>query len=172
MTLAAQEAEAALESLSSADERPALVALALSGGLVFLGLGSDVQQRWSPVSGRPFLSRQNPTHAPWLPEPGGIAYSTEMGVFYAIFLVNPDAPWKYALGFEPALMPAEDYAVYRDVKTSHGDFAAYGPWLRKMRAEDRLYVQYRSNQPPPITTLEWFQPTYTIWAGRLPRPAP
>ncbi len=172
MTLAAEEAEAALESLSSADERPALVALALSGGLVFLGMGSDVQQRWSPVSGRPFLSRQNPTHVPWLPEPGGVAYSTEMGVFYAVFLVNPDAPWKYALGFEPALMPAEDYAVYRDVKTSHGDFAAYGPWLRKMRGEDRLYVQYRSNQPPPITTLEWFQPTYTIWAGRLPRPAP
>jgi hypothetical protein len=38
-----------------------------------------------------------------------------------------------------------------------------------MRPEDRLYVQYRSNSAPPIPGLEWFQPTYTIWAGRLPR---
>jgi hypothetical protein len=172
MTLVAVEVQDALEARVSPGGRAPLAALGVAGLLVFIGLGADVQQRWSPVAGRPFLSRQNPTHAPWLPEPGGIAYSTEMGVFYAVFFANPDAPWRYALGFEPALMPPEDYAVYRDVKTSRGDFAAYGPWLRKMRPEDRLYVQYRSNQPPPIPTLEWFQPTFTIWAGRLPRAAP
>jgi hypothetical protein len=172
MTLVAVEVQDALEARPSAGVRASLVALAVSGLVVFVGIGADVQQRWSPLAGRPFLSRANPTQAPWLPQPGGVAYSTEMGVFYALFFANPDAPWKYALGFEPALMLPEDYAVYRDVKTSRGDFAAYGPWLRKMRKEDRLYVQYRSNQPPPIPTLEWFQPTYTIWAGRLPSEAP
>jgi hypothetical protein len=172
MTLVAIEVQDSLESRAPEDGRSSLAVLAASGLLVFVGIGADVQQRWSPAAGRPFLSRANPTHAPWLPEAGGIAYSTEMGVFYALFFANPDAPWKYALGFEPGLMPPEDYAVYRDVKASRGDFAAYGPWLRKMRPQDRLYVQYRSNQPPPVPTLEWFQPTFTIWAGRLPREAP
>jgi hypothetical protein len=170
MTLAAIEIQASLESRRGEESRTGLAVLAASGLLVVLGLGADVNQRWTLQVGRPFLSRLNPTHAPWLPEPGGVAYSSEMGVFYALFFANPDGPWRYALGFEPALMRPEDYAVYRDVKRSRGDFAAYGPWLARMRPEDRLYVQYGSNAAPPIPGLEWFQPTFTIWAGRLPRP--
>jgi hypothetical protein len=172
MTLAAIEVQAALEARtpSSGEGRGPLATLAVSGLLVALALGADVNQRWSPQTGRPFLSRQNPTHAPWLPEPGGVAYSTEMGVFYALFFANPDGPWRYALGFEPALMQPEDYAVYRDVKRSRGDFAAYVPWLARLQPQDRLYVQYRSNTAPPVPGLEWYQPTFTIWAGRLPRP--
>jgi hypothetical protein len=170
MTLAAVETEAALEARPAGESRWPLAVLVASGVLVVLALGADIQQRWTLQVGRPFLSRQNPTHAPWLPEPGGVAYSPEMGVFYALFFANPDGPWRYALGFEPALMRPEDYAVYRDVKRSRGDFAAYVPWLARMRPEDRLYVQYRSNAAPPIPGLEWFQPTFTIWAGRLPRP--
>jgi hypothetical protein len=169
-TLAAVEIQDALERLDEGSDRLPLASLAVSGLLVVLVLTSDVERRWSPQIARPFLSMHNPTHAPWLPDPGGIAYSTELGVFYHLFFANPDGPWRYALGFEPALMRPEDYAVYRGVKMSHGDFAAYAPWLARLRPEDRLYVQYRSNNAPPIPGLEWFQPTFTIWAGRLPRP--
>jgi hypothetical protein len=38
-----------------------------------------------------------------------------------------------------------------------------------MRPEDRLYMQSRANVPPAIPGLEWFQPVYMMWAGRLPR---
>ena len=129
MTVAAIEIQAALESRPARRRARRSRCSRRSGLLVVLALGADVNQRWTQQVGRPFLSRQNPTHAPWLPEPGGVAYSSEMGVFYALFFANPDGPWRYALGFEPALMRPEDYAVYRDVKRSRGDFAAYVPWL-------------------------------------------
>jgi hypothetical protein len=93
-----------------------------------------------------------------------------MGVFYALFFKNPDAPWKYALGFEPSIMRSEDYAVYCEIKRSRGATEAYMPWVARMGPADRLYVQQRSNTPPPIPGLEWFQPVYGIWAGRRPRP--
>lgn len=166
-TLAALEIQDALEART--EPAAPVVASLVAAGLVLLAIGADSQQRWSLQGNRPFLSRQNPTHAPWLPEPGGTAYSAEMGVFYAIFFRNPDAPWKYVLGFEPALMPPEDYAVYRDIKRSHGASESYLPWLRRMGPADRLYVQNSQQVPPPVPGLEWFQPVFTIWAGRLPR---
>jgi hypothetical protein len=146
---------------------------AIAGGaavLLLLVTGSDLQRRWSEQVGRPFLVRENPTHAPWLFEPGGIAYSPEMGVFYALFFKNPDAPWRYALGFEPSIMLPENYRVYVEIKRSRGATEAYLPWVAKMTLSDRLYVQQRSNLAPPIPGLEWDQPVYGIWAGRRPRP--
>jgi hypothetical protein len=95
-----------------------------------------------------------------------------MGVFYAIYFKNPDAPWKYVLGFEPAIMPPSDYAVYCEIKRTKGATEAYLPWLRRMHPEDRLYMQSRANVPPAIPGLEWFQPVYLMWAGRLPRQGP
>jgi hypothetical protein len=38
-----------------------------------------------------------------------------------------------------------------------------------MGPADRLYVQNIQQVAPPVPGLEWFQPVYTIWAGRLPR---
>ena len=173
LALAAVEFQDALERRSEASApRAALVTAAGIAVLLLLVTGADLQRRWSDQVGRPFLSRENPTHAPWLPEPGGIAYSGEMGVFYALFFKNPDAPWKYVLGFEPAIMPPADYLVYCEIKRTKGVTEAYLPWLSRMRPEDRLYVQSRSNAPPPIPGLEWFQPAYTIWAGRLPHHGP
>ena len=169
LTLAALELQEAFDG-----EPPAWRPAALTAGvaaLFLLASGADVQRRWSEQVGRPFLARENPSHAPWLPEAGGVAYSPEMGVFYALFFKNPDAPWRYALGFEPALMLPEDYRVYVEIKRSRGATEAYLPWVAKMTPADRLYVQQRSNVAPPIPGLEWFQPVYGIWAGRLPRAA-
>jgi hypothetical protein len=171
-TLGALELQGAFER-EPAQQR-SIPRWAIAGGaaiLVLLVTGSDLQRRWSEQVGRPFLVRENPTHAPWLPEPGGIAYSPEMGVFYALFFKNPDAPWKYTLGFEPAIMLPEDYRVFCEIKRSRGATEAYLPWVAKMGSADRLYVQQRSNVAPPIPGLEWFQPVYGIWAGRRPRAA-
>lgn len=171
LTLAAIELQHVFDA---GDERPSwpapVVTAALPVLLLLMG-GADVGRRWSQQVGRPFLSRENPTHAPWLPEPGGVAYSAEMGVFYSLFFKNPDAPWKYAVGFEPTIMLPENYRVYCEIKRSRGATEAYMPWVARMRPADRLYVQQFSNVPPAIPELEWFQPVYGIWAGRRPRPA-
>ncbi len=170
-SLAAVELEAALERHAST-ARATAAALLAAAAVLLLSLGADVGGRWSDPSGRLFLSARNPTHAPWLPQPGGIAYSAEMGVFYGLFFSNPDGPWKYVLGFEPAIMPPADYAVFCEIKRSKGATEAWLPWLQRMRPQDRLYVVQRSNVAPSIPGLEWFQPVYAIWAGRLPAAAP
>jgi hypothetical protein len=169
-TLAAVEVQDSLEA--RVDRTGSLVTSAVAAVLVLLGIGADSQQRWSVQSVRPFLSRDDPSQAAWLPGPGGIAYSAEMGAFYAIFFKNPDAPWRYVLGFEPAMMRPEDYAVYLGIKRSHGATESYLPWLMKMRPIDRLYVHGSAAAPPPIPGLEWYQPTFTLWAGRLPGSGP
>ena len=96
-----------------AGRRADLLAPALASVLVVVAISANVQSRWTLAPNRPFLSAQNPDLAPWLPEPGGVVYNTEMETFYSIFFKNPDARWKYILGFEPAMMPPEDYAVYQ-----------------------------------------------------------
>ena len=59
--------------------------------------------------------------------------------------------------------------MFADIRRTRGATESYLPWLRAMRPEDRLYVIRRSNDPPSIPGLEWFQPVYSIWARRLPR---
>jgi hypothetical protein len=170
MTLAAVEMQSWLERPHAPWRPPAPLAIAAGAvALLLLVSGADLNRRWSDQAGRPFLVRENPTHAAWLPEPGGIAYSSELYVFYHLFFKNPDAPWKYVLGFEPAIMRSEDYAVYCDVKRTWGAATAYMPWVRRMQPQDRLYVERRSTEPPSIPELEWSHPVSTIWAGRLPR---
>ena len=63
----------------------------------------------------------------WLPEPGGIFYSAQMGFFYNTFYRNPQAEWRYILGLEPALMPEDDLKIYRDIQLSGGAVKAVGP---------------------------------------------
>jgi len=140
-----------------------------AAALLLVSTRADVEQRWSDKRGRLFLSQENPTHRAWLPDPGGIAYSADMGVFYSLFFANPTGQWRYVLGFEAALMRDEDYAVYTAIMASQGLTESYLPWLRRMRPEDRLYVVSQSNQPPPVPGLAWFEPVFGIWAGRLPR---
>jgi hypothetical protein len=164
--LIAVEVQGFLERQAGESERAPLLCTLAAAALLILSTGADYQGRWSDRSGRLFLARDNPTHAPWLPEPGGVAYTADMGVFYALFFKNPDAPWRYVLGFEPAIMRPEDYAVYMDVRSSRGATEAYLPWLSRMRPQDRLYVVQRSNVPPPIPGLDWFQPVFSIWAAR------
>jgi hypothetical protein len=173
VTFAALELDAALGP-PRAERRSLLPYLAPTlgaGVLLVLSMGADLHGRWSDQAGRPFLSRQNPSHAAWLPEPGGVLYSADMGVFYALFFTNPDAPWRYVLGFEPALMTPDDYRTYCEIRRTKGATEAYLPWVQRLRPQDRLYIRTLSNVPP-VPGLEWYQPVYSVWAGRLPRRPP
>jgi hypothetical protein len=140
-----------------------------------LALSADADSHWSEGSTEKFLSRDIPVQAALLPEPGGILYSVDMRIFYRTFFRNPDAPWRYILGFESALMPPEDLEIYRSILNNHGATAMYLPWVRKMKPADRLVIRLTSNTPPAVPGLEWYQPEYSIWIGRLPdnmRPKP
>lgn len=136
--------------------------------LLFLAVGADVGGRWSSYRNRPFLHADNPQQAPWLPEPGGILYSNSMRVFYDQFFENPRAPWRYMVGFEPALMPPRDVRIFRTIQLEGAGDASFLPWIERMRPEDRLVIVRSGSSRPKLPQLEWFSPYRGMWIGRLP----
>jgi len=170
----AREMEEFLEAQQPLASPRRLATLAAFGTAAGLAISSDVGGRYGAV--RPdrswlslYLSAEEPAHAPWLPDPGGVLYSTEMRLFYRTFYKNPTAPWRYVLGFEPGLMPPEDLSVYRAYMTGGGDATPLLAWVDRMRMVDRLFVVHHSDQPPPLPRLEWHQVLRGLWSGRLPR---
>jgi hypothetical protein len=103
-----------------------------------------------------------------MPENGGILYSADMTIFYQTFFKNPNAGWKYILGFDPTFMPAEDFDVYHKVEWNFGDAKTYAPWVAKMKPADRLVIRGSGGSPPHIPQLEWNYGVSGIWIGRLP----
>jgi hypothetical protein len=151
--------------------RRLLITVGLAIGTFLLTTG-DVQSRWTWNMTTQFLAAESPELAGWMPEPDGVIYSSDMQVFYFTFFRNPTAPWRYVLGFEPALMRPEDLAVMRKVVWNLGDLRAYEPWIKKLRPQDRLILRASSSHlsgPPNIPELEWRFAANDYWIGRLPR---
>jgi len=149
--------------------------LALAGGLavaVFLAITNDGGSRWTSNLTQQYLTQDNPDLKGWLPEKGGIVYSADMTVFYQTFFKNPNADWRYILGFEAALMPDEDFEVYHKIMWNFGDAKAYEPWVKKMRPQDRLVIRGGRGSTPNSSQLEWEYGVSGIWIGRTPRTAP
>ncbi len=143
--------------------------LALTGGLaltVFMVFTNDIDSRWTQNLTWTYLTPDNKNLTGWLPEKGGIFYTIDMTLFYQTFFKNPNADWRYILGYEPALMSDEDFAVYHKILWNSGDPEAYLPWVNKMRPADRLVI--RGGSPPDIPRLEWYYVPHRIWIGRLP----
>lgn len=146
--------------------------LALTGGLaaaVFLVITNDGGSRWTSNLTQQYLTQDNPDLNGWLPEKGGVLYSAEMPIFYQTIFKNPNADWRYILGYEPSLMPDEDFQVYHKLLWNFGDAKAYEPWVKKMRLEDRLVLRGSRGAPPHIPQLDWEYGVTGIWVGRLPR---
>ena len=140
--------------------------------IAFLAITSDAGSRWTSNLSQQYLEANNPQLKGWMPEKGGILYSSDMTMFYQTFYKNPHGDWRYILGFEPALMPAEDFEVYHKVLWNYGDGKAYTPWVLKMKPEDRLVIRGGRGSPPAIPQLEWNYGVSGIWVGRLPGPHP
>ena len=85
------------------------------------------------------------------------------------FYCNPAAPWRYMAGFEPAFMPADDFATYQGILANPGNPDAYRPWIKKMRTQDRLVVNAGGDPPSFLPELEWKRAPGVLWLGRLPR---
>ena len=146
--------------------------LALAGGLaviIYMAATNDHNSRWTQSLTWSYLTQDNSDLKGWLPDQDGIFYTGDMTLFFQTFYKNPDAGWKYIVGYEPALMPDQDYAVYRRVLWNFGDVKAYEPWVEKMRPQDRLVIRGARNAPPNIPQLDWEYGVSGIWIGRVPR---
>ena len=159
--------------------RMSLRRLALAGVIcltVFALFARDVGGRWTSSLRVERITLTDPDdpskpseYAEWLPAPGGIFYSDSMGLFYSTFYANPEAKWRYILGFEPGWMPEEDLKIYRNIQWNSGAYKAYEPWVKKMRPEDRLVLETGIGNRPNLPGLEWHYAVTNVWIGRLPR---
>jgi hypothetical protein len=155
--------------LSFDSARRLLVTLGIAAG-VFLGFTSDRDSRWTSNLTMEYLTPETPGVAGWLPEPGGIIYNSDMDVFFQVFFKNPAADWRYILGFESGLMRPDDLETLRKIQWNHGAaFAAYEPWVKKMRPADRMILRGSSGSQPDIPELEWHYAASGLWIGRLPK---
>jgi hypothetical protein len=137
--------------------------------ITFLAITNDYNGRWTYNLTQQYLTQDNPDLNGWLPEKGGILYSSDMTIFYQTFFKNPNADWRYILGFEPALMPDEDFQVFHKIMWNFGDAKAYEPWVKKMRPQDRLVIRGGKSSLPSSSQLEWEYGVSGIWIGRTPR---
>jgi hypothetical protein len=145
--------------------------LVIAGGLcaaLFFGITSDIKGRWTQNLTIEYLSQQDPEMKEWLPEDGGIIYSAYMGVFYDTFFKNPNAKWKYILGFESTFMPTEDLRILRNIQWNRYAHKAHEPWVAKMRRQDRMVIYADSSSAPAVQGLEWKYIARNTWIGRLP----
>lgn len=143
-----------------------LVAAVLLAAPLFLDATNDLDRRYTRSANEIFLRADDPSLQGWLPQGRGIFYSSTMAFFYSTFYENPQAEWRYIVGYEPALMPDDDLKVYRTVQDSGGAIQAYEPWAEKLRPEDRLVI-YSANRPD-LPRLEWHNGPGLMWIGRLP----
>ncbi|HWD20015.1 MAG TPA: hypothetical protein VHB20_12125 [Verrucomicrobiae bacterium] len=132
---------------------------------VYGAMTADVGGRWTATLHDQYLTESDPTLTEWLPGKGGIFYANTMRLFYQTYFKNPNAPWKYVLGFEPTLMPDDDFLVYHRIMWDYEDDHAYDSWVKKMRPIDRLAV---IGAKPHIDALEWHYTRAGYWLGRLP----
>jgi hypothetical protein len=139
-----------------------------TAAVLFLVTTSDLDSRYTGALHVQYLSADDHDTKAWLPDPGGIIYSDQMLVFYQTFYKNPRGNWRYVLGFEPAWMPSEDLAIFRNIQRNYGAGPSYQDWVKKMRVEDRLILK-RGGGIPDIPELEWYNATSDTWIGRLPR---
>jgi hypothetical protein len=165
--LALQLDGALVEAWPAPDAPRRLLLCALIAAPLFLDSTSDLGIRYTRNQQESFVDASNPDLQGWLPGDGGIFYSAEMAFFYNTFYKNPQGNWRYILGFEPALMPEDDLNILRKIQWSRYDWAAYAPWIKKMRPQDRLEIP--SSIQPPIPELEWRLAAKDTWIGRLPR---
>jgi hypothetical protein len=129
---------------------------------------ADVDSRWSNQDFKPRLIPEEGEMLSGFPDPGGILYSDDMMVFYEAFFDNPHAPWRYVLGFESAIMPPEDLAIYRNIQFfGRGRPVVYAPWVEKMTPKDRLIVRGRPSVSPGFGGLAWIYVSENTWSGRL-----
>lgn len=150
-----------------------LLLAAAACGVCVLALSANVDGRFMPAHRR-YLALFNPAAREALPDPGGILYSDDMGLFFQGIYRLPHAPWRYMVGFEPALMPPQDLALYRAMTDRRNRVPEmYDLWVRRMRPEDRMILETTGlRDPPPIPGLEWHYLPPTYWSGRLPRRPP
>jgi len=140
----------------------------LASALFTLTTTANLSGRWNLDVTTRALDASWPAQARLLPDPGGILYANSMTVFYGTFFKNPDGPWRYVLGYEPALMTPADFQVYQASLAVNAPFSALAPWIARMTPQDRLLLAGNPTVAPNLPALTWTHVAPDQWVGRKP----
>lgn len=145
-----------------------LLTCALLAAPFYFDSTNDLNRRFSRSADEVFLDASDPNLKGWLPDDHGIFYTGNLAFFYSTFYENPQANWRYILGYEPALMPDDDRKIYRTIQANNGAIQAYQPWVDKMQPADRMAIY--SGSQPDLPGLEWHYAGGALWIGRKAEP--
>lgn len=171
LVLTVMELQPLLLARFAADSLRRLLLALILAVAAFFATTNDLHSRWTQSLTWQYLTPDKPELAGWMPGHGGIFYAAEMSVFYQTFFKNPHGDWRYMVGYEPWLMPAEDFETYHRILWNAGDAKAYEPWVKKMQPADRLVIRGDGGQRPNLPQLEWNYGATGLWIGRTPRPS-
>jgi hypothetical protein len=143
-----------------------LILVLAASGVLYLGQTADLGGRYTGGLRNPLMTAPIAEIIPDLPKPGGVLYAPDMGVFYSLFHRLPNAPIRYALAWEPGVMPADDLKTFRAIQTS-GLVRDYAPWFTKMTPADRVLVRNTTEPEWPGMAFSRF---YGYWIGRKVTP--
>lgn len=165
----AGELEEVLETKWDGGRWRALVLAGFVAAGSFIVVTRDMGDRWTRILTVEYVTPETPGIAGWLPDKGGLVYSSDLLVFFRMFYKNPHAEWRYVLGFEPGIMTRENFEILRKIQWNSYTSEAYEPWVKKMRLEDRMILLQGASIRPGIAGLEWYYAASDTWIGRLPR---
>ncbi|NLI76490.1 MAG: hypothetical protein GX442_08615 [Candidatus Riflebacteria bacterium] len=131
--------------------RYAAAVTVLCAGLVLAGT-ADSSERYSKTLKQPYPVR-TPENADWFPDRDGTFYNLSMRLFYGTFFHNPTGDWRYLLGFEPAMMPAEERAILDRYLWNNRQDEILHTWAAEMRPGDRLLIF--TPYVVPVPGIEW-----------------
>ncbi|MEK7752199.1 MAG: hypothetical protein AAB654_09810 [Acidobacteriota bacterium] len=141
--------------------------MGLAAGVLYLGLTADIGGRYTQALRNPLLIAPFEDFAFELPAEGGVLYSPNMQLFYAVYHRLPYVKFRFSTAFEPGIMPPEDLKVLRDHQ-AYGLLRDYKPWFEKMTSKDRIVLN--SPMMPEWPEME-FKPFYGSWIGRKTAPS-
>ena len=166
LVLLAGELEVYFETRFPAESLNRLGLVAGLAVIAYVMMTNDVDNRWTQGRKVHFISGENPGLAGWLPEKDAIFYADQMETFFHTFFRNPQADWRYMVGFEPALMPPDDFRTYQSIRWNLGDWRAYIPWVKKMRPQDLMVLR---DANPKVPGMEWNYSVPGFSIGRVIR---
>jgi hypothetical protein len=142
---------------------------ALPCAALFLLVSSDTGGRYSNALTDVLMTKPKEDLRKYLPERGGILYSTDMRFFYQTYYRMPEAGFRYVLGFEPGMMRSDDWDIFRKIQFNDGSLESYEGWFKKMTNADRILITAANE---PVVKGMAFEPFVGRWIGRKVKTPP
>jgi hypothetical protein len=153
------------------DRSRLLLITACACGIFSLSISANIEGRYSGSRRSVLLTLPDETLLPLMPTGRGILYGNSMGFFYQLYWRFPETKWRYLLGFEPGMMPANELRDFRSAQSRKGNFeSVYRSWVTHMTVEDRL-ILYADGEPV-FQGMSFKALGDQIWIGRLKKAQP